>query len=164
MRAQSLLCASGTVRQLRQLAPAVRAGGSNLFEADGATYHYHAFGPAGEGYFKAHTPCIDAVKQTGATYIIWCPGLMRDGARTTPAPKTLLFADPSGLAAWDFVSYRACVVLPAPSSRPTHSTRRALRAEDAAQVMVSAVETTEFDNKHISALSPPPPRQQSSDL
>ena len=82
-------------------------------------------------YYKAHTPCIDAVKATGATYIIWCPGIMKGGERSTPQPKTLLFADPTGLASWDFVSY-----------------------EDAAQVMVSAAETSEFDNKHISALSP----------
>ena len=79
-----------------------------MYEADGVTLHYKAFGPSGEGYYKAHTPCIDAVKKTGATFIIWCPGLMKNGQRSTPPPKTLLFADPSGLAAWDFVSYRAC--------------------------------------------------------
>ena len=87
---------------------AARAGGSNLYEADGVTLHYKAFGPSGDGYYKAHTPCIDAVKATGATHIIWCPGLMKNGQRSTPPPKTLLFADPAGLAAWDFVSYRAC--------------------------------------------------------
>ena len=78
-----------------------------MYEADGVTLHYKAFGPSGEGYYKAHTPCIDAVKKTGATFIIWCPGLMKNGQRSTPPPKTLLFADPAGLAAWDFVSYRA---------------------------------------------------------
>ena len=45
----------------------------------------------------------------------------------------------------------------------THAASPAARAEDAAQVMLSAVETTEFDGKHISALSPPP-RQRSSEL
>jgi hypothetical protein len=69
------------------------------------TYHYKAFGPAGEGYFAAHTPCIDAVKQTGASHIILCPGLMKSGQRSVPSPKTLLHADPSGLASWDFISY-----------------------------------------------------------
>ena len=78
-----------------------------MYEADGVTLHYKAFGPSGEGYYKAHTPCIDAGKSTGATHIIWCPGLMKNGQRSTPPPRTLLFADPAGLAAWDFVSYRA---------------------------------------------------------
>jgi hypothetical protein len=32
---------------------------------------------------------------------------MKNGQRSTPPPPTLLFADPAGLAAWDFVSYRA---------------------------------------------------------
>lgn len=52
------------------------------------------------------------------------------GPKSSPPPHTLLFADPTGLASWDFVSY-----------------------EDAAHVMVSAMETTEYDNKHISALT-----------
>jgi hypothetical protein len=133
-----------------------------MYEADGVTLHYKAFGPSGEGYYKAHTPCIDAVKATGATYIIWCPGLMKNGQRSTPPPKTLLYADPAGLAAWDFVSYRACRAV-APrimlSSLQAALTRRAC-AEDAAQVMVSAMQTAEFDNKHISALSPPAPKSE----
>ena len=79
-----------------------------MYEADGVTLRYKAFGPSGEVYYKAHAPCIDAVKASGATYVIWCPGFMKSGQRSTPPPKTLLFADPAGLAAWDFVSYRAC--------------------------------------------------------
>lgn len=88
-----------------------------MYEADGVTLHYKAFGPSGDGYYKAHSPCIDAVKATGATYIIWCPGLMKNGQRSTPPPKTLLFADPAGLAAWDFVSYRAWHRQPRPELR-----------------------------------------------
>ena len=94
---------------------ALRSGASNIFETDGVTLHYKAFGASGEGYYKAHTPCIDAVKATGTSYLIWCPGLMKNGARSVPAPKTLTRADPAGLAQWDFVSYRAshpvCVYL-----------------------------------------------------
>ena len=94
---------------------ALRSGASNIVEADGVTLHYKAFGPTGEGYYKAHTPCIDAVKATGTSYLIWCPGLMKNGVRSVPAPRTLTRADPAGLAQWDFVSYRAshpvCVYL-----------------------------------------------------
>ncbi len=132
-----------------------------MFEADGTTYHYKAFGPPGEGFFAAHSPCIEAVKATGATFVIWCPGLMKSGQRSTPPPKTLLYADPAGLAAWDFVSYRAsarCRALLAGGIKHQALTRSPAHcAEDAAQVLVSAAETTEFDNKHISALSPPAP-------
>jgi hypothetical protein len=98
------------------------------------TLHYKAFGEQGAAFYRAHTPCIDAVKASGVTYIIWCPGVMKSGQRSSPPPRTLLRADPAGLAAWDYVSY-----------------------EDAAQVIVSACEASEFDNQHISALSPPPP-------
>ena len=82
-------------------------------------------------YYKAHTPCIEAAKATGANVIVWCPGMMKNGARSQPQPKTLLFADPAGLKSWDFVSY-----------------------EDAAQVILSASETGEYDGKCITALSP----------
>ena len=164
VRPAAAVSASAVVGPRLPFAPltSLRTGGSNMFEADGVTYHYKAFGPAGDGFFAAHSPCIDAVKASGATHIIWCPGVMRTGARTTPAPKTLLFADPAGLAAWDFVSYGVC--LHARSCAPAGDSRGPpRRAEDAAQVMLSAVETTEFDGKHISALSPPP-RQRSSEL
>lgn len=101
------------------------------------TLHYKAFGEQGEAFYRAHTPCIEAVKATGVTYIIWCPGVMKSGQRSSPQPRTLLRADPAGLAAWDYISY-----------------------EDAAQVIVSACEASEFDNQHISALSPPPPKAE----
>ena len=35
------------------------AGGSNILEADGKTLHHKAFGPAGDGFFAAHAPCIE---------------------------------------------------------------------------------------------------------
>lgn len=73
------------------------------------------------------------MKASGANYIVWCPGLMKSGVRSQPQPKTLLFADPAGLKSWDFVSY-----------------------EDAAQVILSAAETSQYDNTHITALSPAP--------
>ena len=66
---------------------------------------------------------------------------MKPGTKTIPEPRTLLFADPAGAAAWDFVSY-----------------------EDAAQVIVSAAEKSDYDNKHISALSPPKPAAPKTDL
>ena len=71
------------------------------------------------------------MKATGANYIVWCPGVMKSGSRSEPLPKALLYADPTGLPSYDFLSY-----------------------EDAAQVIVSAAETSELDGKHVTALSP----------
>ena len=113
------------------------AGGSNLPEADGS-WHYKAFGPQGESFFNAHSPCIDAVKSTGADYIIWCPGLMKArGVKSSPPPPTLLQADPRGLASWDFVSYgavappgqllRAATLFPAMQERQAMSRCRTRR-------------------------------------
>ena len=63
---------------------------------------------------------------------------MKSGHRSTPPPRTLIRADPAGLAAWDFISY-----------------------EDAAQVIVtSACLSSEYDNQHISAVSLPAPKAE----
>jgi nucleoside-diphosphate-sugar epimerase len=110
------------------------AGSSNILEADGKTMHYKAFGPMGEGFYAAHTPCIAALKATGATHIIWCPGLMKSKcAKSASPPPILLHAAPAGTAPMDFISY-----------------------EDAADVLLRAVETREYDNLHIAAVAGAP--------
>lgn len=110
------------------------AGSSNILEADGVTMHYKSFGPMGEQFYSAHTPCIAALKATGAVHIIWCPGLMKGrGSKSAPPPPILLHAAPAGAAPMDFISY-----------------------EDAADVILRAVETQEFNNTHIAAVAGAP--------
>jgi uncharacterized protein YbjT (DUF2867 family) len=108
------------------------AGASNIVEADGVTLHYKSFGASGEGFYKAHTPCIDALKATGATSLIWCPGLMKGGARKSSPPVEIrTTAAPAGLVAWDFVTY-----------------------EDAADAIVRALEAgAAYDNTHFTAVT-----------
>ena len=108
------------------------AGGSNLLEPDGKTWHADAFGPRGAGFFAAHAPCIKAVQDSGATYTIWCPGLMRSVGHKSPAPVPISTrAIPGGLKLWDFVSY-----------------------EDAADAILRAVESGDkYANEHITALT-----------
>jgi len=106
------------------------AGGSNILEADGKTMHYKRFGEAGEGYFKAHAPCIKAVQDTGATYIIWCPGKMdAAGKKSSPPVDIYTHAVPPGVP-MDFVSY-----------------------EDAADVILRASSTSDYDYDHIAAVT-----------
>lgn len=110
------------------------AGASNILEADGATMHYKSFGPMGEQFNSAHAPCIAALKATGALHIIWCPGLMKGRCKkSAPPPPILLHAAPAGAAPMDFISY-----------------------EDAADVILRAVESHDYDNKHIAAVAGTP--------
>ena len=107
------------------------AGASNILEADGVTMHHVAFGPQGLNYFKAHAPCIEALIATEAPYIIWCPGYMKAVGRKSASPVAIsTSAFPGSVKSMDFVSY-----------------------EDAANVIVRAVEVADFDNKHITALT-----------
>ena len=107
------------------------AGGSNILEPDGATFHSKAFGARGEGFFNAHAPCIKAVQDSGAKHIIWCPGFMKAVGRKSPRPVEISTrAIPGGLKRWDFVSY-----------------------EDAADAILRAVETDKYDGEHITAIT-----------
>jgi NAD(P)H-binding len=104
------------------------AGSSNILEADGVTMHYKAFGKAGENFYRAHAPCIRAIQSTGATYIIWCPGKMDAAGKKSNPPLTIYtYATPTGVP-MDYVSY-----------------------EDAANVIIRAIETSRYYNKHITA-------------
>lgn len=106
------------------------AGGSNILEADGVTMHYKRFGEVGEGYFKAHAPCIKAIQDTGATYIIWCPGKMDAVGAKSHVPVTIYMHAPPPGVPMDFVSY-----------------------EDAANVILRASETSQYDNQYIAAVT-----------
>ena len=85
-------------------------------------------------FYATHQPCIDALRATGATYMVWCPGAMKArGKKSSPPPAPRLHHDAASAAAWDFVSY-----------------------EDAAHAILEAVESgSTFDNKLFSAVSPP---------
>ncbi len=110
------------------------AGASNILEADGKTMHYKSFGPMGEGFYAAHTPTIAALRETGANSIIWCPGFMKGkGKKSELQAPILLHAAPAGTAPMDFISY-----------------------EDAADVILRAVESREYDGKHIAAVAGAP--------
>ena len=76
-------------------------------------------------------PCIEALIATEAPYIIWCPGYMKAVGRKSASPVAIsTSAFPGSVKSMDFVSY-----------------------EDAANVIVRAVEVADFDNKHITALT-----------
>ena len=107
------------------------AGASNIVEADGVTLHHLALGARGLGFFNAHAPCIAALLETKAPFIVWCPGWMQERGRKSSIPmKILSHAEPGSAAFSDFISY-----------------------EDAADAIVRAVEASEYDNMHITALS-----------
>ena len=107
------------------------AGASNILEADGVTMHYTSFGEYGTKVFAAHSPCIEAFKAGGGTTIIWCPGRMLPvGVKSDKPIDILTHAAPAGTSAMDFVSY-----------------------EDAANLLVRAVEVSDYDNKHIAGVT-----------
>ena len=103
------------------------AGGSNVMSEDGVTLQYlHMVKqyPQAEQYYRAHQPCIDAIRATGINHVVFCPGLMRSvGHKSVPAPA-IRINRPSG----NFVSY-----------------------EDAAAVMVHAAEVSDYDGQLITA-------------
>ena len=97
---------------------------------DGVTPYYKelltVYPPALEA-FRAHGPCIDAIRESGVKHVIFCPGYMRSlGKKSENLPDSLNIRinRPSG----SFISY-----------------------EDAAYVMVNAAETNDYDNELITA-------------
>jgi uncharacterized protein YbjT (DUF2867 family) len=103
------------------------AGSTNVMEEDGVTPHYISWiprYPAAESSFKAHGPCIEAIRASGSNYVVFCPSYMKNvGARSSP-PPAIRINRPSG----DFVSY-----------------------EDAAWVMAQAAEVSDYDGQLITA-------------
>ena len=100
------------------------AGASNIPDADGKP-SYLLFGPAGEAFYRAHKPCVDALVATGSKYVIWCPGRMARAGRKLPGELVISTRAVEGM---DFVSY-----------------------EDAAAAIVTAAGRTTFDGQHITA-------------
>jgi len=107
----------------------ITAGASNILEVDGKSHHLR-FGPQGVGYFNYHAPAIDALKSTGVTFTVWCPGLMKSGQKSSAEVKISNRAIIDGHKKFDFITY-----------------------DDAANVIIRAVESTEWNNEHIAAIS-----------
>ncbi len=104
------------------------AGASNMVEDDGVTLHHHKFGPTGVGYYNAHAPCIEAIKRSGANFVIFCPGLMKPAGSKSPTPPEIFTRCKLGQV--DFVSY-----------------------EDAAWAMIQVAETDTFDMQLCEAIT-----------
>jgi putative NADH-flavin reductase len=116
------------------------AGGTNIQMEDGTlgVDHWAKLWPPARAAYAAHQACIDAIRATEVNSIVFCPGLMKSlGAKSDPRVpvRTRYPADPSY---WG-VSY-----------------------EDAASAILDAAEATEFDGKHITAVTPAdqPKKQQ----
>ncbi|GMA19208.1 NAD(P)H-binding protein [Arsenicicoccus piscis] len=107
------------------------AGGTNLLADDGITPAYKAYANAGfnaEAIYKAHQACIDAIRDAGVNYVIFCPGRMTPaGHRSPDVASTIRVNRVAGMA----VSY-----------------------EDAAWVILEAALTNIWDRQLISAATP----------
>lgn len=125
----------------RQMAEAVKrnglrkliwpAGGSNAMSEDGVTPAYQQYldwWPAAEQVYRAHQACIDAIRETGITYMIFAPGRMTThGYRSADVRSTIRINRVAGMS----VSY-----------------------EDAAWVMLEAALTDAYDRQIVSAATP----------
>ena len=104
------------------------AGASNMVEEDGVTLHHLKFGPGGVSYYNAHAPCIDAIKESGANFVIFCPGLMKPaGGKSSTPPEIFTRCKPGQV---DFISY-----------------------EDAAWAMVQVASEDTFDGQLCEAIT-----------
>lgn len=107
------------------------AGGTNLMGDDGITPAYKAYANASfnaEAIYKAHQACIDAIREVGINYVIFCPGRMTPvGHRSPDVASTVRVNRVAGMA----VSY-----------------------EDAAWVILEAALTDQWDRQLISAATP----------
>ncbi|WP_062521928.1 NAD(P)-dependent oxidoreductase [Demequina silvatica] len=104
------------------------AGGTNVMSEDGVTPAYVQFvsqWPAAEAVYRAHQACIDAIRDEGINYVIFCPGRMASiGHLSAEVRGAIRVNRPAGM----FVSY-----------------------EDAAWVMLEAALTDAYDRELISA-------------
>lgn len=129
----------------RQLAAAVHrnqptklcwpGGTTNVLAEDGHTPNYKTLGHLGSWVndaYAGHQACIDAIRDTGINYVIFCPGRMAStGYRSNDVRATVRINRDAG----PFVSY-----------------------EDAAWVIVEAAVTDTYDRQLVSAatLGPTP--------
>lgn len=103
------------------------AGTTNVKDEDGVTPNYRrllSLGAWVEPAYRAHQACIDAIRATGITSVIFCPGVMRAVGRRSAEIASRVRIDRDG---GPFTSY-----------------------EDAAWVMVEAAVTDRFDNQLVS--------------
>ncbi|KAJ3009582.1 UNVERIFIED_CONTAM: hypothetical protein HDU68_002598 [Siphonaria sp. JEL0065] len=103
------------------------AGATNVLSEDGSKLEWTNWvsrWSGAENAFKTHQAGIDAIRETGINYVVFCPGFMKSAGTASIPPVVVRVNRPSG----DFVSY-----------------------EDAAVVMVDAVEKSEWDRQLITA-------------
>lgn len=107
------------------------AGTTNVLADDGVTPNYKKLLPRGswvEAAYRAHGTCIDAIREAGINYMIFCPGRMAGiGHRSADVLATVRINRDAG----PFVSY-----------------------EDAAWVMLEAATTATYDRQLVSAATP----------
>jgi uncharacterized protein YbjT (DUF2867 family) len=107
------------------------AGGTNIAMDDGTpgVEYWAQRWPPARAAFASHQACIDAIRATGVTNVVFCPGLMQSlGAKSSP-PAPVLRAYPMNGS--PMVSY-----------------------EDAAHVLLEAAEKADWDNQLITAVAP----------
>lgn len=122
----------------RKLAAAVKRNGvaklcwpggtTNVLADDGVTPNYQRLIHLGswvEGAYRAHGACIDAIRETGINYVIFCPGRMAGAGQRSPDVRATVRINRD---AGPFVSY-----------------------EDAAWVMLEAATTHDYDRQLVSA-------------
>lgn len=107
------------------------AGTTNVLAEDGITPNYKRLLPMGrwvEAAYRAHGACIDAIRQAGINYVIFCPSRMASvGKRSQDVLESVRINRDAG----PFVSY-----------------------EDAAWVMLEAAESNVYDRQLVSAATP----------
>lgn len=106
-------------------------GTTNVLADDGVTPNYKQLLHLGnwvEKTYTVHGKCIEAIRQAGVNFVIFCPGLMKSkGQRSPDIQKTIRINRDAG----PFVSY-----------------------EDAAWVILEAATTTTYDQQLVSAATP----------
>ena len=107
------------------------AGGMNLMAEDGVTPVYLSYVdrmPGAEALYRSHQVCIDAIREAGINYMVFCPGFMSaHGRRSADVRSTVRINREAGMS----VSY-----------------------EDAAWVMLEAAVTDTYDGQLVSAATP----------
>lgn len=104
------------------------AGTTNVMADDGVTPNYKKLSHLGswvEGAYKAHGACIEAIKQTGINYTVFCAGRMESVGKKSPDIQASVKINRD---AGPFVSY-----------------------EDASWVMLEAATTNTYDRQLVSA-------------
>lgn len=106
------------------------AGATNVLQDDGVSSNhlrYRHLGSWVDNAFRAHGACIDAIRSSGATFVVFCPGRMLSVGKRSPVQEIKdsirINRDAGG-----FVSF-----------------------EDAAWVVTEAATTTQWDGQLISA-------------